>query len=837
MRLARIILRDVKPKHFALHPRFLLPFRHSRLDRRVAWLSAGWAGENAQCYSSATFLNESENPVDVLLSELSDDHQPTQIGQKLPTQPNFDQLIQKSESFRKWAALLSDPFRLAIESDFYRLGPAKKWPRRLLVDTFKHRGDLALWSCLLNFQKRVNGDPGVRHVWKALWGRKTLYDVKSPLAPVFWQTILDAAVRSEDVKFLEYVWIYSEWMYDLHGVRWPQLYSTVLSHFLRTHQHHQALQWQLRLNPNFYPGAEEFARLIKQFADDPELYHPPTLESLYVVNPDHRLYDTIIPHLYNLGASQLAAKWRRICIRHDDIPSALVPVRPFLRFLQGYFPRASLHPSESLHFSESVVFNPSVESVEDAAHIELSREFVNRVHGGTFGISVKNYNDNLGAKWLASSWVSLDAAISTIAALGIEQIGPLSLQSIALREGTSKGVLSRIEQLKEQGISIVDSSYLRLVLFLARMRDDELLLDLLNCDLHPDVFDDHELLAQLIVSTANSGDWQTHRVVLASRLVALKEFSREATNALARAYVLRRDRQGLSTLLTDMKAMEIVVNEDATNLIFDSLVTEAKSTYLSEKSLYFYLPICRQLASMEIPAPVRCWRKILFCLARQARLDELEKTCVELVDIFTSPHSSRPGFTPVHPENIPEPIKKPLSGVENLLGVYIPVDLPTRTPLHPLHQIFEDKLIGTIVRYSFYTFSKQQSEIALGLQIHRQQPGGFNGGRAIRLLRLLHDRGLFFHKKHLVTAVKLRLVTFYGPGYPAKKIHQLARARNVLSLSKMKSFLDEAWGEEFLPPVEVLQAEIETLGRKMMLKDREYLRRMGKTTPRLHVVL
>ncbi|KAI2471855.1 hypothetical protein F4781DRAFT_385277 [Annulohypoxylon bovei var. microspora] len=828
MRLARIALRDVKSKHFVLHSRFPLSSRHFQIYIQDAWLSVARLERGNQRYFSTTSLNESDNPVDLLLSELSDaDH----TRQRAPAQQKFDQLVQRTELFRRWAALLTDPFRLAVESDFRRRGPAKTWQKRLLVDTFKHRDDLALWSCLLDYQKRVNGDSGVRNIWKGLWGRKTLFDVQSPLAITFWQTILEAAVRSEDVKFLESVWIYSEWMYDRHGVKWPQLYSTVLSHLLRTHQHHQALQWQLRLTPNFYPGAEAFANIIKQFADDQELYRTPTLESLYIVNPDHRLYDTLVPYLYNLGASQLAARWRQICIRHDDVPSALLPVRPFLRFLQGYFPDESLHPNES------VIVSPTPESTEDAEHIELSREFVNRVHGGTFGISVKNYNDNLGAKWLASSWVSLNIAISTIAALGVEQIGPLSLQSIALREGTSKGVLSRIEQLKEQGISIVDSSYLRLVLYLSKMKDDQLLLDLLNCDLHPDVFDDHELQAQLIVSTANSEDWKTHRLILASRLVVMKEFNREVANTVAHAYILRRDRQGLSTLLTNMNAMEIAVNQDQTNLIFDSLITEAKSTYLSEDSLYFYLHICRQLASMEIPAPVRCWRKILFCLARQGRLDDLEKTCVGLVDIFTSPQSSRPGFVPVHLENIPEPMKKPLSGVKNLLGVYVPVDLPTETPLHPLYQIFEKRLLGTILRYSFYTFSDQPSEAALGWQMHRQQPCGFNGGRAVKLLRILYDRGLFISKGRLITWVKLRLVTFYGPGYPTKKKLQLARARNSLALAEMKSFLDEAWGGEFLPPIDILQAEMATRGQKEMLKNREYLRSKGKTTPRLHVVL
>ncbi|KAI1648605.1 uncharacterized protein F4817DRAFT_333440 [Daldinia loculata] len=830
MRLVSKALRDVKPKRFVLHPRFPPSLQRPQLHGQGIRLSSPESGKNSRYYFSASSSNSSEIPFGVLLSELSGK---VQVTQKTPTQqqkPNIPP-IQETRLFGKWRALLTDPYRLSVESDFDRRGPAKEWRSKLLVDKFENRNDLALWSALLDYQKRVNGDLGVWGVWKGLWGRKSLYDVQSPLAPAFWQTMLEAAVKSRENKFLTSVWIYSEWMYEMHGVKWPQLYSTVLSHFLRTHQHHQALQWQLRLTPNFYPGANEFASIIKQFANDQELYRTPILESLYIMNPDHQLYDILVPYLYDLGASRLAAQWRRTCIRHDDLPLAHVSARPFLRFLQGYFPQAPLHPEESI-----VVDNLNFQSKEDAEKIEISREFMNRVHGGTFGISVKNYNDRLGAKWLASSWVSLNTAISTISALGISEIGPLSLQSIALREGTSKGVLKRIEQLREHGISVIDSNYFRLVLYLAKVNDDELLLDLLHSDLHPDVFDDAELQSHLVVSTANSEDWRTHRLMLATRLAVMDKSTRQTANALAHTYILHKDRAGLSKLLDDMKAMEITLDSNQTSLIFDNLISEAKSTFLPEDSLYFYLPICRQLAAMEIPVPICCWRKILFCLTRQSRVDDLEKLSIELADMFTSFQSSRPGFVPVHPEDIPEPMKKPLSGVENLLGVYVPLDLPTQTPLHPLRQIFDNKLLGTIVRYSFYPSPKQSKEIT-PMQSHRQRHIKFGGGRAVRLLRTLYDRGVLIEKPHLAALIKLRLITFYGPGYPTRRVWQVARANNSLTLKEMKSCLDEAWGEELLPPLETLQKEIETRGREVMIRDREYLQSMGKTIPQLRIVL
>ncbi|KAI0117065.1 hypothetical protein F4814DRAFT_415074 [Daldinia grandis] len=830
MRLVSKTLRDVKPKRLVLHPRFTLSLQRPQLHRQGIRLSAPEFRNNSRYYFSASSSNGSGSPFDVLLSELSGK---VQVTQKTPTKqqkPNVPP-IQETKLFGKWRALLTNPYRLSVESDFDRRGPAKEWRSKLLVDKFENRNDLALWSALLDYQKRANGDQGVWNVWKGLWGRKSLYDVQNPLAPAFWQTMLEAAVKSRENKFLASVWIYSEWMYEMHGVKWPQLYSTVLSHFLRTHQHHQALQWQLRLAPNFYPGADEFADIIKQFANDQELYRTPTLESLYIVNPDRRLYDILVPYLYDLGASRLAAQWRRTCVLHDDLPLAPVSARPFLRFLQGYFPHIPLHPAES-----AVVDNMNFESKEDVEKIEISREFMNRVHGGTFGISVKNYNDRLGAKWLASSWVSLNTAISTISALGISEIGPLSLQSIALREGTSKGVLKRIEQLREQGISVIDSNYLRLVLYLAKVNDDELLLDLLHSDLHPDVFDDAELQSHLIASTAESEDWRTYRLMLVTRLVVMDKSTRQTANALAQAYILHKDRPGLSKLLDDMKAMEIALDSSQTSLIFGSLISEAKSTFLPEDSLYFYLPICRQLAAMEIPVPICCWRKILFCLTRQSRVDDLEKLSIELADMFTSFQSSRPGFVPVHPEDIPESMKKPLSGVENLLGVYVPLDLPAPTPLHPLRQIFDNKLLGTIVRYSFYHSPKQSREIT-PMKGHRQWHFKFGGGRAVRLLRSLYDRGVLIEKPHLAALIKLRLIDLYGPGYPTKRVWQVARANNSLTLKEMKSCLDEAWGEELLPPLETLKEYLETRGQKLMLRDKKYLQSMGKTIPQLRVVL
>ncbi|KAK7753115.1 hypothetical protein SLS62_004846 [Diatrype stigma] len=866
MRLATRPFRDLKfigsVLDLRLHPR-PRPRRGQALGRIVQLGKQQDYGypARARCYSVPAA--HSEAVVDVPSSPVVLDDINVSVGppEQPPSSTPLRSLIQSNELFGRWRALLRDSSRLAIESDFAREGPAKEWNGPLLVDKLEHRGDLALWNCLLDYQTRINGVSGPRKVWRAIWGRKSLYDIKSPLAPVFWQTILDAAVRSDDRKFLQDVYIYSEWMHETHGVKWPHLYLTVMTHLLKTHQHHLALQWHLRLVPTFYPGPEEFAEFLKQFAGEPVLYRSLTLQSLYILNPNRQLYDKLVPYLYGRGQSAFAIAWRDVFIQYDDLPLSPVLVRPFLRYLKGYFPKRPLHPEEAAAIDLDHTFAED----EGEKAPDLDREFMNRLDGETFGISVKDYNDELGAKWFASSWISLDTAIAAVAALGIEQIGPLSLQSIALRESTSEGVSKRINQLQQKGITVVPSNYFRILQYFVKIQDDELLFDLLQSDFHPDVFEDALVLAQALESTMASDDWRTYRLLLTARVIIMQKTARETANSILHTYFLNLDQQGLFRVLDDMRMMNIGIDRKQAAAIFELLGFKVRVHRFKPDSIEmtgFYLRLCLRLVSMEIPVPVACWKQIVTSLGKQGCLDDMESLCLELATLFTtSPPSSRPGFMPVHLDDIPEPMKQPLAGVENLLGVYVPGDLPSSVVLHPLRQIFDENMINGLVRWTFAaTLSGTGSARAATLINHPRRPADFHCGRAVRLLRMLRDRGVFIRKSEVLKAVMNRLVDLYGTAVHTKADHFRSRANNILSLAEMKALLDRAWGvththpgtsnnnsnsdgdsttgtstetssdraNEFLPPLEELRAEIEERGGERSEKNLQYLTKRGK---------
>lgn len=747
--------------------------------------------------------------------------------------------VQPSHSFGKWQWLLMNVNRLVIETDFNRDGPAKTWRRTLLVDQLENQGDFELWNCLLDHLQRQHGDRGVGMLWSALWGRKTLYKIKSPSAKIFWQTILDAALRlsNETPRFLDSVWIYAEWMREIHGTEWPDLYLTIIPHFLRSHQHRSVVRWQLLLSPNYYPGPHEFVNMMQHFVTDGVLYSSFTLQSLYITTPECQLYDTLVPYLYSRGRLRLANEWRKFCIKHDDGPLLHAPARPFLRCIIGYFgtgKKGTLHPLEALAVRDS-----EPQTLEEREKRRMSaREFMNRVHGQIWGISEKPYNDHLGARWFASEWMGMDNAITIISALGFQEIGPLSVQSIALREHTPDGLLARISQLKDLGISIPDSGYVNTIMFFAKAGEQELLRALLQSDFHPDVFDDMRLVSRLINASLAKEDWQTYMFLLGSRLVTARQ---KTANELLAVYRDRDDRKGVLRVLDDMWARNISLDANISDDLFNDILervpvnprsgerTGQPSLDYDGDRLDFYVTLCRRLASMDIPVPAWCWKTLLLCLGRRGRLDEFHRLSLELVNYFTVRQSTRPGFVPVHRNDVPKVIARPLKGVKNLIGVYLPMEIPVSIPMHPLAQIFDKKMRNSIIRWSFRQLpAMSRRKPLLYLEKRRKQDTVL--GRAISLVRYLHDRGLDVAPASVQKMLVIRLAELYGHARPTKRNHAAARRTGVMALRQMKMLCDEAWGEELLPEFDELTRRITSADEKRYIYHRKYFLEKGINT-------
>lgn len=727
-----------------------------------------------------------------------------------------------SQLYGKWQSLSLDHDRMLIESDInVRHSQIVK-----LVDQHENESDIELWSCLLEFCHRLMGRDGVLMIWQAIRKRKNLYQVEGVLPEAFWGTILDAAVTGD--SFLRGVISYAEWLLETHGAQWPQLYATVMAFMLKNRSKTEALAWHMTLMPSFGPDEPEFVEFLKRFITDPDPALQRALHSLYGWNVHRRLYDVLIPYLFDKGHSKLAMEWRLLLSYYKDTPVSLA-ARPFLRHVGAYYPNTTLFEAELSVAGLALGSYEDPEYKNDSgylpAHPETNSQtlsyLLNRVHGETFGIQEKPYNDNLGAKWFASTWVPLDFAINVVYTIGVQEIGPLSLQSIALREGNAQGLLHQMDQLRQLKINLPHSNYVRAIRHYATAGDDESLRELIHSDVHPDVFDDDAAQQQVMRECLNAGNWEIYHLILKARLAVTAGSIGTCSDSVLQSCASQGNGTMALRVLREMSSCNIQPTSMTSHTI-SSLILQSLSPHATEQGrqhVDLHVSLCRQLAKTRFPPAVEVWQTVLCRLGRERRLNDLERISFEVCRLFSDNANSERPLWISHMADVPQILRHetPYEYFQKL-----PRDLPLVHERHPIRLIFDRSLMNSIVRWGFtYTGYGREAGDAT-------EPASFHFGRGIRLLAMLRDTGLYVPTMMVRKEAVLRLVDLYrGDGEASyewiggKPALRLIRRRNTLSLAEAKRLCDTAWGSEVTPSLFELVRTIEKAMQEDKLNEAE----------------
>lgn len=782
-------------------------------------------------------------------------------------QPPVDYPPPGSAIYGKWQTLSLDQERLYFEADINVSNP------RLVrqVDQPGNETDFELWSCLLEFAHRRMGRDGVIMIWQSVYKRRNLYQVEGTLPQAFWRTILNTAVSSDG--FLREVVTYAEWLYKTHDAQWPGLYSTVVSYMLRNGDRIDIVRWHVTLTPSFGPNEAEFVDLMKTFITDWRPRVQLALQTLYRYSAHRNLYDFFIPYLYNEGYAKLAMRWRKVFGFVNDNPRSLA-ARPFLRYVGAYYPRTKLTQDEA-HVAALVINKnkePSFEPPRPAIRGQNLSYLINRVHGETFGIQEKPYNDKLGAKWFASSWVPLDFAINVIHTMGIQAIGPLSLQSIALREGSAQRVLQRLDQLRQLNIRLPHSNYVKAIQHHAAAGNDKDLQELIHCDIHPDIFDDEVAQHELLSGCLRVGDWKTYRLVLKTNLAVLSGSVATSNDSVLELCVRQGNDEMVLKVLKEMSSHKLEPRPMTSHVLSSFILRNLspfvtatskfplRTTPFSRRRVDVQISLCRQLAATRFPPAVEVWQTLLLRIGREQRLLELERLSLYILQLFSDYATSDEPMWIAHMADIPHHLRfeSPYPNFQR-----IPRDLPLVHDKHPLRQIFDPYLQNSIVRWGF-TYNRYDSgteaaaAAVLASSVAKDEsqvdnsapsskptpndlytPADFHFARGIRLLAMLRDRGLYVQGNKVRSQVTRRLVELYrGEGRTdyewvgGRRTLSTRRRLNRLSLAEAKRLCDAAWGiGEIVPSLFELNQIIELAERADALermKKRIETVRMGR---------
>ncbi|RDA89924.1 hypothetical protein CP533_6215 [Ophiocordyceps camponoti-saundersi (nom. inval.)] len=434
----------------------------------------------------------------------------------------------------------------------------------------------------------------------------------------------------------------------------------------------EAARWHFRLARLFCTGTDVFGTLISSFACDssPEMQNG--LRSLYIVSSKRGLYDFIIPTLFSAGKSELARRWRRTLVLFNDFPTTAESL-PFLKFIFSFYPTIEL-TKEELSVASFVSHNSrhgEDETVEPPANPQDDA-------------SKGQFSDSVVAKWLASSWASVEFAINFVHRLGLRKLGPRSLQSLALREKDARAVANRLAHIERLGIGVGETTYCRVLVFFAKHSKDHLLASLLDCDVHPDEFDDVKLRHRLRSASIEAEDIERARLWEGVEQALMQLDSSRKVHALQKLDLPLLSMSEVGRILDQIEAAKLSVTQrQATNLlsrVIDGISQHPSEWYVlletSGKSARSHLDnaiaVIRRIALHDVAIPINYWKLLLLNLGRLGFFDELEHMCLELVQRY-SPASKT--MVLVHYEDWPRPPAARMAAEEAKQPEPIPTEL------------------------------------------------------------------------------------------------------------------------------------------------------------------
>lgn len=644
---------------------------------------------------------------------------------------------------------------LEFESNLLDLDPSR------LLNQEAHKLDRDLWVLLLEYRQRVYGYEGAKMFWDAIIQRGIRLPTRGKAAKA-WFWILRATMKQNDVVMLEEVITYSEDFYEADD-SWKKLYFCVMEHFLLEGTQEEALLWHARLERNHTIGKTLFGELC--YRATTEKGDLVALREIYKQSQHRNLYARIVPHLCSQDDFKGALMWHLLLLENNDLPSTQAAVGPLLKYLSIHHQKDYAHVVEGLHIAE-VSFASELPLEFAKITPKNSKDLVSNVHSKTFHVAEKQYNDSLGARWLATSWITLDTAIKAIHALGVSEIGPLSLHSIVLRKPEAESVMLRINQLKDLGISIGNSHFSLAVDYFARTQQQEYLTGLLQSDQHPHELDDTPLQERLLSQYVREKDWPQFRRTLEIISFRCTMPEVEKRNLMMRISIQQANVQNIKHNLKEMQHDGIPIKSTTIHTILEAVLGNRQKGHGpmtpggTKPPLDDSIDLLRQIIHGGSHVPIKFWREIIKRLGMLGHFHALEDLCLKITE----------WYGPQSPSHLSR----------------TPLQVPTHSPTHPFRILFQDSLQRAIVEWGFmHTLDG------------RTKCSDLTVTSGIRLLQKLSKRGVFIERVVVRRAVVHRLRIYYGEGESLKGYNVMARRRLVgmgLGLKEMVEIIDRETG-------------------------------------------
>ena len=364
-----------------------------------------------------------------------------------------------------------------------------------LTDNPKHRQDLELWRLLLDVNRYYRGFDGIKQTWDYMqWrGTRVRLQQENATAIELWGDFVYAA-SINDTGFLKQI------CEDCvkHQMLTTRVFSDTVGSLLQ-YNPEQAPTFAYTLQLQGLGTPEDILNLFHIACESEAEGALQSFRHVRSLFPDVKIYSEAISKLVKLDRMDAAFEMHDFLVSLNDLPKSFRNLAPLIQHIA--FRGTSIDPFLHSLRTAGALFDNQAHRLYGAVRAEIEKigeQSVDANSSFTVYKEPKSVKDETIARTLATRGFSFEFVLRLFYPFGLIEFGPYSIRQMALTSGNLAELRSRFARLREMGVDLGSSSYMRIVKKLCDSGESELLAQFVQTDMHHEEFEDNSLQRSLL---------------------------------------------------------------------------------------------------------------------------------------------------------------------------------------------------------------------------------------------------------------------------------------------------------------------------------------------------
>jgi len=670
-------------------------------------------------------------------------------------------------------------------------------PKRKDLDTGPCADATELAGRLQEYEK-LFGVSGVLQVWMD----RSNYSIDlpttyTPYADFLWGTFIKVPDLVPSVIH------HAAELYHKTGDVYPHLYELCMGYWLPQDRHAQdAIQYHNQLRHRL--GLRQFPLryLACQGRQSFTIRTYETLLEVYKASSERDVYDEIVPVLYAKGYTAMARSWHTACVERGDLPSRRTATYPMVQRLMAEGATSRNHKNR--------LIGKMVNRLQ-SRQPEMNEDLVRRLRGRD--IAPVRLEDSFCAKMFATRALPIDSVIKGLNMIGVNEIGPLAVQAMAVNVDPITELHGKFEDLKAAGIALQGCVFSLALEKFAMEAKFVLVKSMLQSDQHPEVYDDMKLQKELLDCYVSQKDWpQAHRTISILTLFH-NDPAVEGWNMLLQAQLISLHLHDAMETLQSMRNEGVRVSGSSLKMIKSCLRPRHRARQPVQQGKPFddLRFVTRSFITILEGGlawiPPLTWREVLRRYGMVGRFRELQRLVYWLLGWYAPRHGTT--F-----KNVPIPSFQ-RSAAERLAITYpehkhywnYQPAHKTDDSRHPIHMLFPHGFQQGLIVWGFragilpharleqnmlsYVGAKKRVRKRLlreGAIKHLHWTTG------LQTLAQLRDYGAFVDLVTVYSALEMMYTVLFGHGWSAVRANRIMRQVHNVSHDEFVREINRVWG-------------------------------------------